>query len=230
MLAEITGRKDDTINNRCLALYDAAVLNRVREDRLDPFVYFFDRKGAILAAQYGYLPDESRWIKEKKLIKHDFEIIRFHYLLKNALAACGHTLRRWEQWRDDLHHFHDPSSKVDFIPDAQLWIDDERRPSLLEVVNANLRSSKTNGISDLALKLLAYDKMDLERVFVVMPTQQRAERFLENMEALLNRLDHPKRIWVSYEDIYHEDILGKIRFTPKDVRTGKEYSILRPES
>ena len=71
----------------------------------------------------------------------------------------------------------------------------------------------------------AHPKLDIERVLVTFPTVNRVERFLQRIAPHVPSA----KIWVTYEEAYQKDILGKIWWTPKNFEE-RQYSILKPEA
>jgi hypothetical protein len=230
MLTEITGRPRDSVLRRCSALAQAGILGRQRLG-VSHHMYFFDKKGGHLAAGNGYL-DKPMFVTSKSPthIDHDLEATRFHMALRKALGdpylpekTDVTKILEWDQWRSDLMDLKELSDEIELIPDARFRLVFER-PSLLENVKS-YESGYDNHESSLVSKLREYIRMDIERVLVTMPTVNRVEKFLQRIAPHLPS----SKIWVTYEDAYRKDILGKIWWTPKNFES-RQYSILKPES
>jgi hypothetical protein len=234
LAAQVLQRNEIAVRRRLRNLFEGGILNRVTasgERSLphlspEPFVYFLDEKGGTQAAGLGYLPS-PRWIESKSrmTVSHDLEITKFHLVLEKKLHEQGFILN-WKQWRGELKDQADGSA---IIPDAYFTFNDDA--FFLEVVKAN-ESEYHNGESNIERKFALYNSyrerfrekygMDDFRVLWVLPTKERVLRLLAKIE---DRLPY-RRFYLTDEESYQKNILGKIWWTPRDFREAT-YSILR---
>ena len=222
LAAVMLKRDESTTRKRFLGLYQAGYLNRTRRDLVAPYVYFLGEKGAQEAARLGYLP-EVRFIKAKSriLINHDLEITMFHRALESALSKTSLGLTSWEQWRGDLKdEIRTPRETAALIPDARFVIDGTSA-FFLEIVKS-YESEYEDGISNIVRKIGLYAGyknqfkkkygMDDFRVLWVLPTQARVLGLLSKIEN-----DYPfRRFYLTDEESYRTNLLGKIWWTPRD--------------
>jgi hypothetical protein len=237
----ILGRGLDTVQKRFQVLFEAGILNRVRESLVDPYVYFLDRDGAKRACDLGEL-ETPRYItsKSRMIVNHDLEITKFHLALEDAINPFAPdkqltpTVTSWRQWRDDLRDTVETSEgKHAMIPDAFFALDDgspiHRKAFFLEIVKS-YESEYQGGRSNIEQKLSLYQQYrprfqekyghDDFRVLWVLPTVKRVQMLIGKIEN-----DFPSRkFWFTDEASYKRDILGKIWWTPKDFRD-RTYSI-----
>ena len=233
LASQILQRNEIAVRRRLRNLFEGGILNRVTasgERSLphlspEPFVYFLDEKGGNQAAALGYLPS-PRWIESKSrmTVSHDLEITKFHLALEKKLHEQGFILD-WKQWRGELKDRAEDSS---IIPDAYFTFDENA--FFLEIVKAN-ESEYQNGESNIERKFSLYNTyrdqfrekygMDDFRVLWVLPTKERVLRLLAKIEA---RFPY-RRFYLTDEDSYQKNILGKIWWTPRDFRE-TTYSIL----
>jgi hypothetical protein len=221
ILTELTGRDHKTIQKRLQFLYEANYLNRQRRDELAPYAYFLSEKGAQEAVRIGSLP-ELRFIKAKSrmIISHDLEITYFHRAVEKSFGPV-----EWEQWRGDLK---DDVGGEALIPDARFTLKDNF--FFLEIVKS-YESEYENGISNIERKFAQYSAYkeqfkrkyghDDFRVLWVLPTEARVLGLLAKIED-----KYPfRRFYVTHEQLYQDNIKGKIWWTPKDFRDAT-YSLL----
>jgi len=94
------------------------------------------------------------------------------------------------------------------------------------MVRANESGSRAEE-KNLTEKLPDYLAAGIERIYISLPTPERADRYLQKLA------DIPKakssKIWITDEDSWRKEILGPIWRTPKNYLDGRTYSILKPE-
>jgi hypothetical protein len=233
MVAEDLARNIIAVRRRMMQLYQAGMLNRVRRDKLAPYVYFLSEKGSEEALRRGHL-HEPRYINSKSplLVSHDLEITMFHRALGEKLQEvewihpeeASSSYFEWEQWRGALKQkVQTEEGAESLIPDARFMVNGTTM--FLEIVKS-YESEYENGESNVEHKIGLYNQWWKEggedfRVCFVLPTKARVAHLLSKLE---DRFPY-RRFYFTDEESYRKNVVGHIWWTPRDFREAT-YSLL----